>query len=79
MPRMTRDELLQSSIGRYTLREWDKRWEPLPNALITPHPELTKVIGLIMFKWQDEIAYIARATEPKGGIAKGLRRIMGPD
>jgi hypothetical protein len=70
--------LLQTQIGQHSLGEWDKLWEPLPDAFKKQHPELWRVPGLFRIVRNGETKYICSALEIAGGIAKGLRRISGP-
>ncbi|WP_144096734.1 hypothetical protein [Croceicoccus sediminis] len=76
---LTPDEIRNTSIGCKTVAEWEKLWEPLPNAFSDDHSDLRNIVGLFRIILNGETKYIVRATEPKGGIAKGLRRISGPD
>lgn len=73
------DQIRATVVGNKTVAEWDRLWEPLPYAFSRDHPELRHVIGLFRILIDGEVKYIARAIEPKGGIAKGLKRIAGPD
>jgi hypothetical protein len=73
-----RQDLLQELVGKRTVREWDLRWEPLPNAFTQSHEELGRVVGLFRVKLHGETKYIVAASYRKGGIRHGLRRISGP-
>lgn len=79
MAKLTPDEIKRTKVGGKIVAEWDKEWEPLANAFSQDHPELRQVIGLVRIKLNGMTTYIVRATELRGGIAKGLRRISGPD
>ena len=78
MPAVPKHELLQTEIGGKTLQEWDLQWKPLRTAFSAPQPDLRYVVGLFRVRHNGAVKYIARATEPVGGLAKGLARIRGP-
>lgn len=79
MAAKSKEEKLAEQIGQRSLSEWNTLWQPLPDASTQPHSELSGKIGLMRFVLDGETKYIARATETRGGIAKGLRRIFGPE
>lgn len=79
MPLRTKQELLQTQVGERLLSDWNSRWEPLTYAFTKGHPELKGVVGLIRMILNGKTTYIARATETKGGIAKGMQRLAGPE
>jgi hypothetical protein len=78
MRKPIKQELLETRIGQRSLREWQALWEPLPRPFSQDHADLRGVIGLLRIKLSNDIKYFVRATETKGGIAKGLRRLSGP-
>lgn len=79
MTKQTLDQIRSNLIADKTVAEWDKNWEPLANAFTIGHPKLRHVVGLFRTKLNGETKYIVRATELNGGIAKGLKRICGPN
>ena len=79
MKKLMLDEIRGTIVGGKTIAEWDVEWEHLANAFTVDHPELRNVIGLFRIQLHGQTKYIVRATELKGGIAKGLKRISGPD
>lgn len=76
---LTPEEIRATVVGCKSVAEWDELWEPLPNAFSADHPDLRRVVGLFRILLDGETKYISRATETRGGIAKGLKRISGPD
>ena len=78
MAAKSKEEKLAEQIGQRLLSDWDTLWQPLPDAATQSHPKLSGKVGLMRFVLGEKTMYIARAIEPKGGIAKGLRRIFGP-
>lgn len=79
VPKRTPEEMLDTKFGKISLRDWDLRWEPLANPFSESHPELRHVVGLFRAVLDGETMYVVCASETKGGIAKGLRRISGPN
>ncbi len=72
-------DLLQEQIGHRKLEEWNQCWEPLPNAFTESHADLRQVVGLFRTILNGDTKYIVAASDQGGGIAKGLRRIAGPE
>lgn len=79
MAKTDKADLRQKLIGGLSVADWDKRWEALPNALSEAHPELRGVIGLIRFTLAGEIVYFVRGIETRGGLAKTIQRLRGPE
>lgn len=78
MPK-TLEELLNTEVGSRLISDWNMRWQRLPNPFSEPHPELRGVVGIFRIMIDNEPTYIVCASETKGGIAKGLKRISGPE
>lgn len=72
-------DLLRETVGQRSLEEWDLRWEPLPNAFTESREALGHVVGLFRVRLDGETKYIVAASDGRGGIRKGLRRISGPE
>lgn len=80
MVEKSRAELLATEIGGRSVQDWDADWRQVPAGFEGPHPDLKRYVGLARAVRDGTIMYILRATEHKsGGLAKGLRRISGPD
>ena len=80
MVEKSRAKLLATGIGGRSVQDWDTDWRHIPAGFEGPHPELKGHVGLARAVREGTVMYILRAIEHNGGgLAKGLRRINGPD
>lgn len=80
MVKKSRAELLATEIGGRLVQDWDADWRQVSAGFEGPYPELRNYVGLARAVQDNTVKYILRATEHNGGgLAKGLRRINGPD
>ncbi|MBJ7442463.1 MAG: hypothetical protein JHD35_26070 [Sphingopyxis sp.] len=80
MVKKSRAELMAEEINGRLVQDWDADWRQVPAGFAGPHPDLKRYVGLARAVREGETMYILRAIEHDGGgLAKGLRRISGPN
>ena len=72
--------VLDLKVDGRSIRDLDAHCQHVAEGFEGPHPDLKRYVGLARAVRDGTTMYILRATEHDGGgLAKGLRRINGPD